>query len=421
MGNTIKLNLINQSNDQNNSHIVIFQKNVVNHVLRDVAPGEARPFELALPSGDRNVNVSIARDMSEPARASEVSLEGVQAGDVVMTGSEAEGYRFALKNVAQPKRIIAVVGATGAQGGGLVRAIAADRDGAFTARAITRDVNSDKAKALAALGAEVVAADVDDPESLRRAFEGAYGAYCVTFFWDHFLPERELAQARALATAARDANVQHVIWSTLEDTRNWVPLDDDRMPTLMERYKVPHFDAKGEADAIFAELGVPVTYLLTSFYWDNFISFGMGPTRDAEGKLAITLPMGTSKLPGIAAEDIGRSAYGIFKVGTSLVGKRVGISGEHLSGEEMAAAFSKVVGEEVHFNAVEPEVFRGFGFPGAEDLGNMFQFKRDFETSFRGARDIEATRLLNPSLRTFAMWLEENKSRLSVPDGAAGS
>ncbi len=315
------------------------------------------------------------------------------------------------------KKIIAVVGATGAQGGGLVRAIAADPNGGFTARAITRDVSSEKAKALAALGAEVVAADVDDPESLRRAFEGAYGAYCVTFFWDHFSPEKELAQARAQATAARDANVQHVIWSTLEDTRNWVPLDDDRMPTLMERYKVPHFDAKGEADAIFAELGVPVTYLLTSFYWDNFITFGMGPTRDAEGKLAITLPMGKSKLPGIAADDIGRSAYGIFKAGTSLVGKRVGISGEHLSGDEMAAAFSTAVGENVHFNDVDPAVYRSFGFPGAEDLGNMFQFKRDFETSFRGARDIEATRRLNPTLRTFAQWLEENKERLSVPKG----
>jgi uncharacterized protein YbjT (DUF2867 family) len=414
---SINLNLINQSSDADNSNVIFFQKNVVNHVLRDIAPGETRPFELALPSGDRTVLVSIARDMSDPSRATEISLDGVQSGDLVMTGSDEAGHQFALKNVAQPKRIIAVVGATGAQGSGLVRAIADDPGGGFTARAITRDVNSDKAKALAALGAEVVAADVDDPESLRRAFEGAYGAYCVTFFWDHFSPEKELAQARALATAARDANVQHVIWSTLEDTRNWVPLDDDRMPTLMERYKVPHFDAKGEADAIFAELGVPVTYLLTSFYWDNFITFGMGPARDGEGKLAITLPMGTSKLPGIAADDIGRSAYGIFKVGTSLVGKRVGISGEHLSGEEMAAAFSTLIGEDVHFNDVEPEVYRGFGFPGAEDLGNMFQFKRDFETAYRGARDIEATRLLNPKLRTFAQWLEENKSRLSVPQG----
>jgi uncharacterized protein YbjT (DUF2867 family) len=283
------------------------------------------------------------------------------------------------------------------------------------ARAITRDVNSAKARELAALGAEVVAADADDPQSLRRAFEGAYGAYCVTFFWDHFSPEKELAHARAMAEAARDAGVKHVIWSTLEDTRKWVPLSDDRMPTLMEKYKVPHFDAKGEADQIFADLGVPTTYLLTSFYWDNFISFGMGPARGADGKLAITLPMGDAKLPGIAAEDIGRSAYGIFKKGASLIGKRIGIAGEHLSGTEMAAAFTTLLGEEVRYNAVDPSVYRSFGFPGAEDLGNMFQFKRDFEDDFRSVRSAEATRALNPSLQSFSEWLSANRERIPVP------
>ena len=89
------------------------------------------------------------------------------------------------------KKVIAVVGATGAQGGGLVRAIAADPEGGFSARAITRNANSDKARELAELGAEVVEADVDDVASLERAFAGAYGAYCVTFFWEHFSPDRE--------------------------------------------------------------------------------------------------------------------------------------------------------------------------------------------------------------------------------------
>lgn len=307
------------------------------------------------------------------------------------------------------KRIIAVVGATGAQGGGLVRAILADPDGGFAARAITRDPNSPKAKALADAGAEVVAADVSDVDSLRRAFDGAYGAFCVTFFWDHLSPERELNDARAMATAARDAGVQHVIWSTLEDTRERVPLTDDRMPTLMEKYKVPHFDAKGEADGVFRELGVPTTFLRTSFYWDNFVHFGMGPTRGADGKLGITLPMGDAKLPGIAADDIGRSAYGIFKRGKELVGKTVGIAGEHLTGSEMASAFSKVAGEEVAYNSVDPAVYRSFGFPGADDLGNMFQFKRDFEREFCSQRPVDATRALNPSLRSFAQWLEENR------------
>ena len=97
------------------------------------------------------------------------------------------------------KKVIAVVGATGAQGGGLVRAILADPEGGFAVRAITRDVNSEKAKELAALGAEVVAGDVDDEASMRRAFDGAYGAYCVTFFWAHFSPAKELAEIRAMA------------------------------------------------------------------------------------------------------------------------------------------------------------------------------------------------------------------------------
>ena len=308
------------------------------------------------------------------------------------------------------KKIIAVVGATGAQGGGLVRAILSDAGGGFTARALTRDVNSDKAKALAKLGAEVVAADVDDIESLKRAFKGAYGAFCVTFFWAHFSPEKEFANATAMAKAAKHAGLQHVIWSTFEDTRKWVPLSDSRMPTLMGKYKVPHFDSKGEADHVFTELGLPVTFLLTSFYWDNFIHFGMGPKKGPDGKLAITLPMGDKKLPGIAAEDIGKCAYGIFKKGREFIGKTVGIAGEHLTGKQMAAAFTKALGQEVHYNDVSPEVYRGFGFPGAEDLGNMFQFKHDFETAFRAPRSVEATRCLNPALLNFEHWLTAHRA-----------
>ncbi|MGO8817346.1 MAG: NmrA/HSCARG family protein [Terriglobia bacterium] len=312
------------------------------------------------------------------------------------------------------KKIIAVVGATGAQGGGMARAILSDPNGGFAARVLTRDTNSDKAKEFARLGAEVVAADVDDVESLKRAFHGAYGAFCVTFYWAHFSPEREQANAAAMAEAAKHEGLKHVVWSTLEDTRRWVPLSDNRMPTLMEKYKVPHFDAKGEADHLFTDRGVPTTILLTSFYWDNFIYFGMGPKKGPDGKLAITLPMGDKKLPGIAAEDIGRCAYGVLKKGSEFIGKTVGIAGEHLTGSQMAAAFSKALGKEVGYNAVPPEVYRSFGFPGAEDLGNMFQFKRDFEEYYCGARDLTVARSLNPSLQTFDQWLAHNKSRIPI-------
>jgi uncharacterized protein YbjT (DUF2867 family) len=314
--------------------------------------------------------------------------------------------------MADPK-VIAVVGATGAQGGGLVRAIVRDRAGGFTARALTRKIDSDKAKALAKLGAEVVAADLDDQASLERAFRGADGVFGVTNYWEHFSPERELAQATAIARAAKAAAVKHVIWSTLEDTRRWVPLSDNRMPTLGGKYKVPHFDAKGEADKIFQQL-VPATCLLTSFYWENLIFFGMGPKPGPDGKLAITFCMGDKKLPGIAVEDIGKCAYPIFKRGQEFIGKTVGIAGEHLTGAQMAASLSRALGREVRYNDVPPEVFRSFGFPGADDVGNMFQFKRDFQEAFCGPRDPAFARSLNPELQTFDQWLAVNKSRIPL-------
>lgn len=312
------------------------------------------------------------------------------------------------------KKIIAVVGATGAQGGGLVRAILDDPAGGFAVRALTRDVDSDKAKALADAGAEVVAANVDDPESLRNAFEGAYGAFCVTFFWDHFSPEKEVQQVANMAQAAKDAGVEHVIWSTLEDTRNWVPLDDDRMPTLQDKYKVPHFDGKGEANHQFADRGVPTTYLLTSFYWENLISFGMGPKKGEDGKLGFVLPMADKKLPGIAAGDIGKCAYGIFQAGDRYIGKTVGVAGEHLTGDQMASAIGQALGTELGYDYVPPEVYRTFGFDGADDIANMFQFKRDFEEAFCGARDPAVARSLNPELQSFGKWLEHNAQRIPL-------
>jgi uncharacterized protein YbjT (DUF2867 family) len=312
------------------------------------------------------------------------------------------------------KQLIAVVGATGAQGGGLVRAVVNEPASGFAVRALTRDANSDKAKALAALGVEVVAANLDDVESLKRAFAGCYGAFCLTNYWEHFSPEKELAQAKAMAQAAKQAALRHVVWSTLEDTRRWVPLTDQRMPTLMGKYKVPHFDGKGEAEAEFTRLGLAVTFLLTSFYWENFISFGMGPKKGPDNRLVLTLPMGDKKLPGIAVEDIGKCCFGVFKRGQDFIGRTVGIAGEHLTGQEMVAALTKALGKTVTYNAVPFEAYRKFGFPGADDLGNMFQFKHDFNDVFCGARNLAVSRSLNPSLQTFEQWLALNKNRIPL-------
>jgi uncharacterized protein YbjT (DUF2867 family) len=309
---------------------------------------------------------------------------------------------------------IAVVGATGEQGSGLVRAITSDPNGGFAARALTRNPDSDAAKALAALGAEVVAVDIDDEASIERAFDGAYGAYCVTFFWEHMRPEVEQAQAASMARAAKAKRLEHVIWSTLEDSREQIPLSDDRMPTLQGKWKVPHYDAKGEINHVFTDAAVPTTFLNTSFNWENFIRFGMGPARGDDGQLRLTFPMGGAKLPGMASEDIGKVAYAIFKAGETYIGKTVSIAGEHLTGDELAAAFSKALGEEVQYNDVPPDVYRGFGFPGADDIGNMFQWMRDFEREYAGPRDVAATRALNPQLQTFDEWLTANISRVPV-------
>ena len=312
------------------------------------------------------------------------------------------------------KKIITVFGATGAQGGGLVRAILADEKSEFAVRAVTRDTSSEKAKALAALGAEVVAADIDNTNTIREALKGSYGAFFVTFFWDHFSAEKEIQEVTNFIEAAQGLELQHIIWSTLEDTRNWVPLHDDRMPTLHGKYKVPHFDGKGEADKLFTASGLPVTLLRTSFYWDNFIYFGMGPQKAADGNYYITLPMDDKKLAGIAAEDIGKCAYGVFRKGNELIGKTIGIAGDKLSGAEMADKFTSALDKKVSYNNVTPETYRSFGFPGADDLGNMFQFKRDFNDDFNGIRDIEYSRELNPDLKSFEKWLAANATSIPV-------
>jgi len=310
------------------------------------------------------------------------------------------------------KKVIAVVGATGAQGGGLARAILADPNGGFSCRAITRDPNKDKAKDLTGEGAEVVKADLDDVDTLKKAFAGAYGAYCVTNFWEHFSGEKEKAQAKNMADAARTAGIKHVIWSTLEDTRKLMAANDTRMPMLQDKYRVPHFDAKAEANAYFS--GLPVTYLVTSFYWDNLYAFGMGPKKGHDGVYTWAFPMGNRRLAGIAVEDIGKAAYGIFKVGQRYLNQTVGIVGENLTFDEMSKKLSKGLNIPIKYNAVEADVYRGFGFPGADELGNMFQVYRDFEKEVVAARDVEVTRSLNPSLQTFDQWLAKNKSKISL-------
>jgi len=316
------------------------------------------------------------------------------------------------------KPIITVFGATGAQGGGLARALLNDRDRHFAVRAVTRKPDGAAARTLAQAGAQVVLADLDDGASVVRALEGAYGAFFVTNFWEHLSAEKELVQAHTLAAAASQVGLRHVVWSTLEDTRNFFPADGARMPVLEKRFNVPHFDAKGEAHRFFAQQRVPVTYLYTCGFWENLIHFGMGPQRQADGSLAMTFPTGDARIPWIGVEDIGAAAHQIFLQGEALIYDSIGVAGDHLSGAELAAAVSSAIGEHVHYNAISPDAFRALGFPGADELGNMWQFKRDFEIAYRGRRDVARARKLHPGIANFATWLAANKARIPLAKAA---
>ncbi len=320
------------------------------------------------------------------------------------------------------KKLIAVLGATGSQGGGLVRAILDDPDQRFRVRALTRNAGSAKARELAAAGAEVTEADLDDGASMRTAFEGATGAYVVTNYWAERTPadeatrtraEMELAQATTAALAAKETGVEHVIWSTLEDTRE-VLGTDDRVPTVDEHYKVPHFDAKAEADGVFREHDVPTTFLRTTFFFEGFAS-GLGPSRADDGALVLTVPMADQPLSGIGVADIGKTALGIFARGGEFVGQTVSIAGDHLTGDQYAAALSDALNEPVTYRPIGWDDYRAQGFPAAVEMGNMFQYYAENSARFVGDRNLTEVRRLDPELQSFRDWLAVHARDIRVP------
>ncbi|MEU7588282.1 NmrA/HSCARG family protein [Micromonospora sp. NPDC049230] len=310
------------------------------------------------------------------------------------------------------KKVISVVGATGTQGGAVALALLADDE--FEVRALTRDPSSAKARALADLGAELVEADLYDVDSLRKAFDGAYGAYHVTPYWNHLSADKELEEVENLISASTAGGLKHVVWSTLEDTRDVIPLHDDRMPTLDEIYKVPCFDVKGAvADRLYEKSGLPTTYLRVSFYWDNLLG-DLKPRRDADGVLAVHLPFGETPIAGIASEDIGQAARSIFRQPEETLGALIGVAGEQLTGDQIAAAFSQVLGEKVVYRPVPHDMFRAYGFPGAVELGNMFQYYTEFPDSYLGNRDVERTHQLSPNWLSLPSFLTRHRDRLGL-------
>lgn len=327
--------------------------------------------------------------------------------------------------VIQPEgtKTIAVMGATGAQGGSTIKAFDALKKGGnddFKVRAITRDPTSEKAKAIESLVHETVKADANDEASMVEAFKGCHGAYVVTNFWDDMDADHEMAMLRTIKNAATKAGVKHIVLSTFESAKDFVDNAENKktwkVPEGNEEkgFYVPHFDGKAEVTKEYDEL--PTTKLYTSFYYENFSNFGMGPARQSEkDAYALTFPLADAKMPMVAVSDIGKAACAIFQ-DESLIGKTVGIKSDVLTGKEIAAVFTKVFGQPVLYHAVTTDVYASFGFPGADDLANMFRFKVENAENFQAARMIDDDNFIERmgKTKTFEEWVFENKDAFQL-------
>ncbi|MFG1667740.1 NmrA family NAD(P)-binding protein [Streptomyces sp. Y7] len=206
-----------------------------------------------------------------------------------------------------------------------------------------------------------------------------------------------------------------MVWSTLEDTRELLPLEDERMPVLQDKYNVPHFDAKGEGNELFRAAGVPTTFLNTTFYYQGFLE-SMAPKRAEDGVLTLPLPLEDGKLlAGVDVADIGRTAFAILKGGEKYIGTTVNLAGDHLTGAQYAEKLAAALGEPVRFQSVPYDVFCSLGIPAGDEIANMFQYYGDFDQEFTGARDLDRLRDLHPELKDFDTWLAEK--RLAHPGG----
>jgi len=289
---------------------------------------------------------------------------------------------------------ILVTGATGAQGGGVARHLL--RGGKFGVRCLTRNPDSDKAKALKQGGAEVVKGDLDDTRGLRTALEGCWGVFGVTNFWEHF--GKEYQHGKNLVDAVKAANIGHFVFSTLP------PAKKISNGTL----EVPHFDMKAELEAYSRGLGIPATYVHVAFYFENFINFGV-VQKQPDGSLGFGLPQGDTPLAGVGVEDAGGVVAAIFERPAEFRDKVVGIVGDDLAPAAYAEIMSRVLGRKVTYTYIPREAYAALGFPGAGELANMYDFNRLYIPNRKA--DVARSRALYPAMQTFEAWMTTNREK----------
>jgi len=304
------------------------------------------------------------------------------------------------KKINEPNGTICVVGATGKQGGAVVRGLLAQKK--FSIRAITRNPKSKKAKALAAQGVSIVKANLDDTSSLNEAFKGCYGVFAVTNFWADMKPETEVKQAKNIANAAKLNGVQHILWSTLEDTTPVMKgqkKDGD--------YYVAHFDVKEKINGIFRESGIPTTYVITSFFYENWI-VAMPPTNYGNGYV-IGMNMADKKLSMMSLEDFGRVAALVFSK-PEYQGQKIGFSSDELTGAEIAAILTKHKKVQIGYNPMQDKDMQA---AAGTEMSQMFVYYREGQEVVSNLRSIEESAKLT-KLTKFESWVASNAARIPL-------
>jgi uncharacterized protein YbjT (DUF2867 family) len=294
--------------------------------------------------------------------------------------------------MSNTKKLIAVIGATGLQGGAVVRALQAN--GQFKVRALTR--NPAKHPQLAD---EVVLADLNRPETLKAAFAGAHGVFLVTNAWEPGTDERK--QALAAVRAAKDAGVQHFIWSTLPNVET----------ISRGKLDVPHFTDKAESDSIVKEAGFAHhTFVIAPFFYQNLLGV-MAPQKQADGAAGWALPLNPE--PRVIhmgdITELGRIVAGAFaQPELAGHGEHLPLVGDFLSFNEIVATLNRQ-GHKFSFKQVPKDVFAGW-FPGAKEVAEMLAY---FEAhTYLGADSRDAIALANKVAgrepTKFAAWARAN-------------
>ncbi|KAB8304251.1 hypothetical protein EYC80_003667 [Monilinia laxa] len=290
------------------------------------------------------------------------------------------------------KKVIVVFGATGAQGGSVVQSILSDPKlkESWAVRGVTRDVTKPSAKKLESLGAETVAADLNDAGSLKAALKGAYAVFAVTNFWESQSAEVEKKQGTAIADAAKEAGVQHLIWSSL---LNITELSKGTLP------RVTHFDSKADIEEYVKQIGIPATFFLAGFYMSNIPGQMLRQLPpDNKWKLAFPIPASAPVPLLAAAEDTGKFVKGILLNREKVLGKRIYGATKYYTLTEILNEFKEqfpVAGEGAENVELPHDVYKGilgsFGLnsDAQEELLQNMRLLNDF--GYYGGDSLESS------------------------------